>query len=101
MHDRLVTLRDLLSPAGRHPRPALYDVRVLERELTARIAVLDARVDVLLDFKGIPTVEQVGEVDILCAAIAEQEELLEEARREASRHVERHRARRERPRRWA
>jgi hypothetical protein len=101
MHDRLLTLRDLTNPTGRHPRPALYDVRVLERELTARIKVLDRKVDALLDFKGIPTVEQVGEVDILCAAIAEQEELLEEARREASRHVERHRSRRERPRRWA
>ena len=100
MHDRLLTLRDLTNPAGAHPRPALFDVRVLERELADRIAVLDRRVDVLLDFKGIPTVEQVGEVDILCAAIADQEELLEEARREASRHEERRR-RRERPRRWS
>ena len=100
MHDRLVTYRDLTSPAGTHPRPELFEVRVLERRLEHRIADLDGRVDQLLDFVGVPTVEQVAEVDILCASIAEQQELLDEVRREAAQHVERRRRRREPRRRW-
>ena len=101
MPDRLTYAYDPEDPAGRDPRPALLDLRVLERSLVGRIARLDRRVDHLLDFRGIPTLEQVGEVDVLCAAIAEQKELLDEARAEMATHVERRRRRREHPRRWA
>jgi hypothetical protein len=101
MTDRITTIRDLTNPGGPYTGPGLYQLRVLERQLRARIAVLDRRVDGLLDFTGLPTDGQVAEVDVLCAAIAEQQELLEEARREATRHVERRRRRREPRRRWA
>ena len=98
MTDRLLTPRDLLAPG---PRPGLYELRVLERELRARIAELDARVDVLLVLDGPPTDAQVGEVDVLCAAIAEAVELLDEVRAEAAAVVHHQRLRRAAPRRWS
>ena len=98
MTDRILTLRDLTSPG---PRPGLYQLRVLERGLRRRIAELDARVDALLALDEPPTDDQVAEVDVLCAAIAELRELLDEARVEAARDVQRRRARRTRRRRWA
>src|SRR5688500_10352888 len=101
MTDRVTTLHDLTNPHRTHGRPGLFQLRVLERELRGRVADLDARVDGLLDFVGLPTDEQVAEVDVLCAAITEQQELLTEVRAEAARHLERAHERRSRPRRWA
>jgi hypothetical protein len=101
MTDRVTTLSDLTNPMRTHGRPGLFQLRVLERELRGRLAELDQRVDGLLDFTGIPTDEQVAAVDVLCASIAEQQELLQEVRAEAARHLERSHERRRRPRRWA
>jgi hypothetical protein len=101
MTDRLTTLPDLTDPHGLHARPGLFQLRVLERELRGRIADLDGRVDALLDFVGLPSDEQVAEVDVLCAAILEQQELLTEVRAEAAHHLERSDRRRSHPRRWA
>ena len=98
MTDRILTPGDLVSPG---PRPGLYRLRVLERRLRTRIADLDARVDALLLLDGPPSDRQVAEVDVLCAAIAELRELLDEARREAAAEVQDRRTRRSRPRRWA
>ena len=101
MPDRLTILRDLTNPHGTHARPGLFQLRVLERELRGRIADLDRRVDALLDFVGLPSDEQVAEVDVLCAAIMEQQELLTEVRAEAAQHLERSHHRRSHSRRWA
>jgi hypothetical protein len=98
MPDRITTFDDLMR---RGPRPGLYQLRVLERSLRGRIADLDARVDALLVLDGPPTDDQVAEVDVLCAAIAELRELRDEARHEAAAHVQRSHRRRSRPRRWA
>ena len=99
MTDGLLTYRHLVSPWA--PRPGLYQLRVLERELRRRLAGLDERVDLLLQFEGIPSARQVADVDVLCAAIAETQELLDEVKREADGHVEGRRRRRNSPRRWA
>jgi hypothetical protein len=99
MTDRLLTVRDLASAPG--PRPGLFQLRLLERSLRARIAELDARVDALLALDGPPAPRDVADVDVLCAAIAETRELLDEARREAARHVARRHERRSGRRRWA
>ena len=101
MANRLTTLHDLTNPHRTHGRPGLFQLRVLERELRGRVAGLDARVDGLLDFVGLPTDQQVAEVDVLCAAITEQQELLAEVRAEAARHLERSHERRSHTRRWA
>jgi hypothetical protein len=97
MTDRVLTPDDLLA---RGQRPGLYQLRVLERTLRGRIAELDARVDELLSLDGPPTDDEVAQVDVLCAAIAEARELMDEARREAVAEVHR-RIRRDAPRRWA
>lgn len=97
MTDRVLTPSDL---HGSGPRPGLFQLRVLDRRLRGRIADLDARVDELLSLDGPPSDTHVAEVDVLCAAIAEVRELLDEARREAAREVEHRRIRRASPRRW-
>ena len=97
MTDRLLTLNNRRRPA---PAPGLFDLRRLERELDERIAGLDARVDVLLAGDAADT-RTVADIDVLCAAIAEAQELLSAARREAALHTARHHARRRGPRRWA
>lgn len=99
MTDGLLTFHDLISPWA--PRPGLYQLRVLERQLRRRLAALDARVDGLLQLDGIPTIRQVADVDVLCAAIAETHELLDEVRTAATTHAEGRRRRRQSPRRWA
>lgn len=101
MPDRLFTVNDILQPGNTAARPGLFDLLVLQRTLQDRIALLDERVEEKLDFIGSPTDPQVAEVDVLCAAIAEAQELLDQARREANRHVERSHQRRTQPRRWA
>ncbi len=98
MTDRVLIPGDLTSPG---PRPGLYQLRVLERRLRERVRELDLRVDDLLVLDGAPTAAQVGQVDVLCAAIAEARELLDEVRREATHEVQDRRDRRVRPRRWA
>ena len=98
MTDRILTPGDLVSPGH---RPGLFRLRVLERQLRARIADLDARVDAQLMLDGPPGDEQVASVDVLCAAIAELQELLDEARREAAAEVHARQTRRSGSRRWA
>ena len=101
MTDRLTILPDLTNPYGTHARPGLFQLRVLERELRGRIADLDGRIDGLLDVVGLPTHQQVAEVDVLCAAMMEQQELLAEVRAEAAYRLEHAERRRSHPRRWA
>jgi hypothetical protein len=101
MPGRLTTYHDLTDPSHTYGRPALFQLRVLERQLRGRIAELDGRVDGLLEFAGLPSDDQVAEVDVLCAAILEQQELLDEVRTEAARQLECSHERRSRPRRWA
>ena len=96
MTDRLLTISD-----GPAPPPGLYDLLVLERDVRERVARLDARVDALLHSGDPSDTRTVAEIDVLCAAIAEAQELLVEARREAALHAAVRRARRQRPRRWA
>jgi len=49
-------------------------------DLVSHVARMDRRVDRLLFSAQTPTAEQVAEIDILCAAIAEVRELLDEPR---------------------
>jgi hypothetical protein len=81
--------------------PGIVGLRRLDRVLSAHLDRLDARVDTLLAAPGAPTDRDVADVDLLCAAIAEATELLEEARDEADAQMLARRERRERPRRWA
>ena len=97
MTDRVFTPGDL---SGSGLRPSLFELRVLERRLRERVRELDLRVDDLLVLDGPPTASQVGQVDVLCAAIAEARELLDEVRREATAEVQDRRDRRVGPRRW-
>jgi hypothetical protein len=99
MTDRLLTPGDLTGP-GPAPKPGLFELRMLERRLRERVRELDLRVDEVLVLDGPPTGEQVARVDVLCAAIGEARELLDEVRREAAAEVQDRRARRARPRRW-
>lgn len=101
MTDRLLTLHDLTEPARARRRPELFHLRVLERDVRERIDRLDARVDRLLQFTGVPSTEDIAEIDVLCAAIAEAQELYDEVGIEAARHAARTHERRTRPRRWA
>ena len=80
--------------------PGVLQLRLLERRLGADIARMDARVDELLLCARRPTEDEIVEVDVLCAAIGEIRELLEEARADAARETLARRARRARPRRW-
>src|SRR5688500_11102792 len=56
-------------------RPGLVELRLLERRLDARLAKLDARVEELLHAPSPYTDDEIGQVDVLCAAIAELAEL--------------------------
>ena len=78
----------------------MLQLRLLERRLSAQLDRMDARVDDLLLRAGTPTEDEITEVDLLGASIAEVRELLEEARHEAARETLVRRARRARPRRW-
>ena len=98
MTDRLLTPDHLLA---RGSGPGLFRLRELERGLRRRVAGLDGRVDALLDLDGPPNDAQVAEVDVLCAAIAEARELLDEVRGAAAAELHHRRARRAQPRRWA
>jgi hypothetical protein len=78
----------------------VLQLRLLERKLGADIARMDVRVDELLLSSKAPTDDEILEVDVLCAAIGEIRELLEEARADAVRETLARRARRAQPRRW-
>jgi hypothetical protein len=97
MPDRVFTIREHGTPG---PAPGLFELRVLERDLVRRIAAFDDRVDGLLRLDGGSFADAAGEIDVLCAAIAEAAELLEQARRQAA-AIERRPARRRRVRRWS
>jgi hypothetical protein len=53
---------------------------LLERRLAVHVARMDARVDQLLFRHAAPNDDEVTEIDVLCAAIAEVGELLRETR---------------------
>ena len=97
MPARVITPATLETPAL---LPGVVELRLLERRLTDRLAELDARVDMLLDGPGSYSDEEVGAVDVLCAAIAEVTELREAARRDVARDREVRSARRGGVRRW-
>ncbi len=82
---------------------SLVELTALEHKLRARLTDLDRRVQHHLAYAGGFTEEQVGGVDVLCAAILEARELLGAVRRQQVRERERladRRERRLRPRRW-
>lgn len=86
---------------GRDPRPSLFELRLAERRLRARLVELDARVQgSLFAGDGLGSAEAVATVDVLCASIGELRELLDETRREIARELTARQARRARPRRW-
>ena len=80
--------------------PGVLQLRLLARRLDADLERMDKRVDELLLSDGPPSDADVSEMDVLCAAIGEVRELLDEARAEAARETIARRTRREQPRRW-
>lgn len=78
----------------------MLQLRLLARRLDADLERMDKRVDELLLSEGPPSDEDVSEMDVLCAAIGEVRELLDEARAEAARETIARRAKRSQPRRW-
>jgi len=98
MTDRFLTPESLST--GRATTPPLFDLRVLERHLVGRLADMDARVDRLLDLGGPSFMEAAAQIDVLCAAIEEAQELLDETRDEMSRVHARREQRRRGLRRW-
>ena len=80
--------------------PGVLQLRLLERRLEGDLARMDARVDELLFASTAPSAADVTEMDVLCAAIGEVRELLDEARSEAARETIARRAKRAQPRRW-
>jgi hypothetical protein len=97
MPAHVITPATLESPAL---LPGLLELRLLERTLGTRLAELDARVDMLLAQGDGYSDDDVGQVDVLCAAIAEVEELRAAARRDVLRERTARRARRSGVRRW-
>ena len=97
MTDALLTIDTLVTGA---PAPGLLRLRVLDRELSDRIARLDARVETLLRDTGDDWDDAVSEIDVLCAAMTELIELRDEARRHAAAELAARRARRRGARRW-
>ena len=96
---RLVPSLD--TQLGRDPRPTLFELRLAERGLRARLIQLEARVQrSLFADDGLGSAEAVATVDVLCASIGELRELLDETHREIARAVAVRRARRSRTRRW-
>ena len=94
-------VHSLDAQLGRDPRPSLFELRLAERRLRTRLAELDARVQgSLFADDGLGSTEAVATVDVLCAAIGELRELLEETRREIARDVAARHARRSSARRW-
>ena len=80
--------------------PGVLQLRLLARRLDADLERMDQRVDELLLSEGPPTDADVSEMDVLCAAIGEVRELVDEARSEAARETIARRAKRAQPRRW-
>lgn len=80
--------------------PGVLELRLLARRLEADLARLDARVDEMLVRRQAPSDADVAEMDVLCAAIGEVRELLDEARADAVRETLIRRARRAKTRRW-
>lgn len=97
MPHRVITPATLETPAL---LPGIVELRVLEGRLDERLAELDARVDMLLDGDGMHSDDEVTQVDVLCAAIAEVAELRDAARRDVFRERAARKARRSGPRRW-
>ena len=95
-------MHSLDAQLGRDTRPTLFELRLAERRLRARLAELDARVQgSLTSDEGLGSSHAVATVDVLCASIGELRELQEETRREIARELAVRRARRALPRRWS
>ncbi|HEX8083448.1 MAG TPA: hypothetical protein VF529_04105 [Solirubrobacteraceae bacterium] len=97
MPSRVITPATLESPGL---LPGVVELRVIEQRLTDRLAGLDARVDMLLAEPGLPTDDEIAQVDVLCAAIAEVTELRDAARRDVLHERAARKARRSGIRRW-
>jgi len=97
MPSRVITPASLETPAL---LPGVVELRLIERRLDERLAELDARVDMLLAEPAPYTDDDITQVDVLCAAIAEVAELREAARRDVLRERAVRRARRAGVRRW-
>ena len=97
MPARVITPATLDAPAL---LPGVRELRVLEGRLDERLAELDARVDMLLAEPAPYTEDEIASVDVLCAAIAEVEELRDAARRDVTREHASRRARRSHIRTW-
>ena len=67
--------------------PGLTELRLLDRRLTAHVERMDARVDQLLATPGLLTAADTTEIDVLCAAIGEVRELIDDARHDAALEV--------------
>jgi hypothetical protein len=103
MPDQVKTIRELPSGAlALEPPRGLYALRVLERGLAERLAVMEERVqDILLGAREPLDDPAVAEVDMLCAAIEEQHALLVAVQRSVADETMRRAARRLGPKRWA
>ncbi|HEX8123073.1 MAG TPA: hypothetical protein VF549_17615 [Solirubrobacteraceae bacterium] len=97
MPDDVITPETLYAPAL---RPGVLALRLIERRLDDRLAELDARIDMLLFEPGPYTDDEVTQVDVLCAAVAEVTELREAARIDIVRERAARKARRSGVRRW-
>ena len=94
-------MHSLDAQLGRDRKPTLYELRLAERRLAARIAALDDRVQVaLFADDGLGSPQAIAAVDILCAALGELRELLDETRREIDAELTARETRRTLPRRW-
>jgi hypothetical protein len=97
MPSRVITPATLESPAL---FPGVVELRMIEERLSERLAQLDARVDMLLAEPFPYTDDDITQVDVLCAAIAEVTELRDAARRDVFRERAARKARRSGIRRW-
>ena len=94
-------MHSLDAQLGRDHRPTLYELRLAERGLLTRISALDHRVQVaLFADDGLGSSQAIAAVDILCAALGELRELLDETRREIDAELTARETRRALPRRW-
>jgi hypothetical protein len=103
MRDHVRSVRELPSGAlALEPPRSLFALRVLDRGLRERLAVMEERVhDLLLGSREGLDDGAIADVDMLCAAIDEQRALLVDVQRSVADETARRAARRLGPRHWA